>query len=168
MDRKMEDRARMQSSFRESRSRILDLASEVCLPLGVEVVDVEIRRGAGRWTVRLDIDRPGARGVTLDDCQAVSRALESAMEDNDPIDHSYTLEVSSPGLDRPIRTAEDVRRNTGRAVVVETLEPVDGRRRFKGTLMGLAGDELLIRDDEEREVRVPLAEVASARQDLPF
>jgi len=158
----------MASSSQEARARILALAEEVCLPQGLEIVDLVLRRGSRRWTVRLDIDRAGTRGVTLEDCRAISRGLETALEESDPIDDSYVLEVSSPGLDRPIRTADDVRRNTGRMVVVETVDPVEGRRCFTGTLLGLAGDELLIREDEETEVRVPWAGVARAHPHLPF
>ena len=91
------------------------------------------------------------------------------MDRLDLVDHAYTLEVSSPGIDRPIRTADDVRRNTGRMVDVELREPIEGRRRLRGVLLGLDGDRLRVREgEEEPEVRVPLDLVVRACQHVPF
>ena len=84
------------------------------------------------------------------------------------IDQSYVLEVSSPGVDRPIVSEDDYRRNSGRRVVVETLEPIDGRSRFRGLLLGLADGWLRLATGGEDELRIPLVQVARARQDVEF
>ncbi len=145
------------------------LAREAAAGCGVEVVEVSVARSSRRWRVRVDIDRAGRDGVTVDDCQAVSRALEAALDREDPISASYTLEVSSPGLDRPIVTPEDYRRNTGRKVRIETVEDLDGRRSFVGTLEGLDGDAVrLLEDDARGERLIPLAGVSRTRQYVPF
>jgi ribosome maturation factor RimP len=144
------------------------LAAEVAAEAGVEVVDLELKRAPKRWCLRLDIDRAGPRGVGLDDCQRVSRDLEAEMDRLDLMDHAYTLEVSSPGIDRPIRTADDIRRNTGRMVDLELREPLEGRRCLSGLLLGLEGGRMRVREGDESEVLVPLELVLRACQHVPF
>ena len=105
--------------------------------------------------------------MRLEDCERVSGALEAALDESGVVDDAYVLEVSSPGLDRPIRTDDDIRRNTGRAVVVETREPVDGRRSFRGVLLGADGDALRLRE-EEGETLLPRALIVKAHQEIGF
>jgi len=145
------------------------LASDVASSACVEVVDLVVRRSGRRWLVRIDIDRAGTHGVDIDDCKRFSRAVEALMDENEIIPTSYTLEVSSPGIDRPICTPDDVRRNTGRRVTVESENESDGRRMHDGVLIGMDGDALVVRpEDGEDDVRVPLAEIILARQHVPF
>lgn len=145
------------------------LASAAAESCGVEVVEVALRRAARRTHIRLDIDRAGPRGVDVDDCQRVSRAFEAAMEDRDPIPGSYVVEVSSPGIDRPIRSADDVRRNTGREIDVETSVPFQGLHKFRGILIGTEGSSLLLQPmDGGAPVQIPWDSVALAKQALPF
>jgi ribosome maturation factor RimP len=147
------------------RSEARRLAEAVASSLGVEVVDVAFHR-AGRFTrLRVDLDRPGTPGVTLEDCERMTSALGTELDASGMFEFSYTLEVSSPGIDRPIRTDDDVRRNAGRRVVVETTEPVDGTRHFVGTLLGLEDGALRLGLPGGDEVQVPRERVASARQD---
>ncbi len=87
------------------------LAAAVASRRGLEVVEVRYHRRAGRGTLRVDVDRPGTPGVGLDDCEAVSRELEVLLDEGGMIEEPYDLQVSSPGLDRPIRTDDDIRRN---------------------------------------------------------
>jgi ribosome maturation factor RimP len=143
------------------------LARPVVADLGLEIVDTAFRRRGSRWHLRIDIDRAGARGVGLEDCERVSGALGVALEDSGVLEDAYVLEVSSPGLDRPIRTDDDIRRNTGRAVVVETREPVEGRRSFRGVLLGADRDALRLRE-AEGETRVPRSLVVKAHQEIGF
>lgn len=150
------------------QARLREVASRVALDYGVELVDLVFRYGAGRTLVRLDIDRPGPQGATLEDCQRVSHAVGVAFEAEDVILASYVLEVSSPGLDRPIKTADDIRRNTGRRIVVETSEPIAGSRSFRGVLLGSEGGSLKLLADGEQEIRIPLAGVVRARQEVKF
>src|SRR5262245_6074444 len=101
---------------------IRGLAAEAAGALGLEVVEATFHRSPGGGTLRVTIDRPGPSGVGIDDCQRFSGALERLLDERDPIEASYVLEVSSPGLDRPIQTDDDVRRNTGRRLEVEVRE----------------------------------------------
>ena len=145
------------------------LATRLAAAEGLEVVEMRLRRAGRRWTVRLDIDRPGVPGVNIDDCQRVSRAIDAVLEERDSIPGSYTLEVSSPGIDRPIRTADDIRRNTGRKIVVETIDPEGARREFAGTLLGHEDGSLRLEEDTTgEEVRVAVETVTRAHQQLPF
>lgn len=145
------------------------LAAGVAPDIGVEVVDLVLRRAGRRWLLRIDIDRPGPEGVGIEQCQRFSRALEALLDEQETIPASYTLEVSSPGIDRPIETPDDVRRNTGRHVTVEAENEADGRRAYDGVLVGMDGDALVVRPgDGGEDVRVPLAEIILARQHVPF
>jgi len=147
---------------------IRGLAVRVTSETGVELVDVALRGSSANRALRVDIDRAGPTGVGLDDCQRVSAALGEALEDSELIESRYVLEVSSPGLDRPIRSEADFRRNTGRRVEVVTRGPWLGRTRFAGVLLGRTDDAIRIVDDELGEVRVPLEDVASARPEVGF
>lgn len=144
------------------------LASGLAARWGLELVDLKLRRAGGRSLLRVDLDRAGPQGVTIEECQQVSHALGAALEHNDLLSENYVLEVSSPGLDRPIRTPEDVRRNTGRRVVVRTSEPIDGETSFCGVLLGLDEDVLRLRTGDEHEVRIPFSMVTHARQEVEF
>jgi ribosome maturation factor RimP len=118
--------------------------------------------------VRLDVDRPGPEGVGLEDCKRISEQVGRALEEEDLIPGSYVLEISSPGVDRPIVSDDDIRRNTGRRVRVTTTDPVDGRRRFAGVLVG--GDEgsLEVRTEGDEVVRIPRDHIEKACQDITF
>jgi len=143
------------------------LAGPIVARLGLEIVDAALGRRGQRVHIRLDIDRPGPDGVRIEDCVEVSRALEAALDGADLVGTGYVLEVSSPGIDRPIRTDDDVRRNTGRAVTVETCEPVGGRRSFHGILVGGSPEALRVRQEDE-EIRIPRALIVGARQEIDF
>lgn len=157
-------------SNREDRGTEVDrLAREAAGPLGLEIVEIVVRRQGRHSLVRVDIDRPGVPGVGIDDCERMSRALEARLDETAIMGESpYDLQVSSPGLDRPIRSGDDVRRNLGRRVVVETREPIAGRRGFVGTLAG--GDErsLVVRTDDGLDVEIPAASIEKAHQEIDF
>jgi len=146
---------------------IRELALPVVTDLGLEIVDSVFRCRGQRWHLRIDIDRPGADGVRLEDCARVSGALKTALEESGVVDDDYDLEISSPGLGRPIRTDDDIRRNTGRAVVIETREPIDGRRSFQGVLLGVDRDSLRLRETEG-ETLVPREWIVTAHQEIGF
>jgi ribosome maturation factor RimP len=141
---------------------IRPIVEAVASELGIEVVDVVVRRARSHYLVRIDVDRAGPAGVTLDDCQQLSRLLDPRIED-DLIPGSYVLEVSSPGIDRPITSPDDIRRNTGRRVTVVTREPTGSERSIDGVLVGSANGRLRIATDGG-EVEVPLDRVLRARQ----
>src|SRR5688572_9166688 len=156
----------MGASDERIRSEVLRLAAELATGLGLEVVEVAFHR-AGRFTqLRVDIDRPDTPGVTLEDCRRMTEALGPALDESDLLESHYNLEVSSPGIDRPIRTDDDVRRNRGRRIAVDTRTPVAGSKHLTGELLGLADDALRLRLDGGEEVLLPRENVVSARQEV--
>ena len=113
-----------------------------------ELVDVEYVKEAGEWYLRAYIDKPG--GVTVDDCEKVSRAFEARLDEADLIADAYILEVSSPGLDRPLKKEKDYRRAMGKEIELHTYKPVDGEKQFFGTLQEFDADSVTIRTEEEQ------------------
>jgi len=142
------------------------VAERITATLGLEVVDVVFRRQGKHSLLRIDIDREGARGVSLQDCERASREIEREIDAASLIEDSYDLQVSSPGIDRPIVTDDDVRRNTGRPVRVDTTEPIRGTTSLRGVLRGRSQDGLRIEIAPGDEVAVPRTCVAAARQDI--
>jgi ribosome maturation factor RimP len=116
--------------------------------LGYELWELEYSPGRGNGCLRLYIDAPA--GITLDDCERVSRAVSEVLDAEDPIPGQYTLEVSSPGLERPLRTAQHFARFVGEAVSVETVQAIEGRRRFKGALTAAGADTVEVEVDGKR------------------
>jgi len=122
----------------EIAARFRTLAEPILSDLGLELVDAEFRRETHGWVLRLYMDRAG--GVTLDDCQRVSEQVGALLDVEDPLPGAYVLEVSSPGLDRPLRKAADFARFAGQKVDVRMrLADANGRRRYIGRLMGIEG-----------------------------
>lgn len=141
-------------------ARVAEMALPLTEELNLELVDVEYTKEAGRYYLRVFIDKPG--GVTLDDCQALSEKLDVLLDVADPIPNSYFLEVSSPGIERPLKKAGDFVRFAGREARVKTFAPVEGRRQFKGRILGAAGEEVQL-EVEGRTVALRLDNISSAR-----
>ena len=154
------------ASRQRLEAELTRLAVSTLAKAGLELVELAIKGSGSRQVVRLSIDRAGSRGVGLEDCQRISRELSSALDEAEPIKTSYLLEVSSPGIDRPIRTADDIRRNTGRRVVVTAKDTTGQERCYRGTLLGLQTEQLRLGGEAEEEIRIPLEAVVSARQDV--
>lgn len=127
--------------------------------------------------LRVVLDRPwrgpdpepdtGA-GVTLDDCERVSQEIGTVLDVEDVLPDSYTLEVSSPGLDRPLRHADDYRRFAGRLAKIVLAEPVERQTAFAGRLRGLDGEDVLFESEGGKHVRLPLKLISRARLDVEF
>ena len=132
--------------------------------MAMELVEIQYRREGYGCVLRFFIDKEG--GVTIDDCAMVSREISAYLEVEDLLDHAYTLEVSSPGLERPLKKREDYTRFTGRLARIKLLEPMDdGQRLLIGTLLGLEGDVVTLVVDG-REVVVDMKNIARARLTL--
>jgi ribosome maturation factor RimP len=128
--------------------------------MGIELVDIEFRREGHGWVLRLYIDRQD--GVTLDDCATVSREVSRYLEVEDPIEQAYHLEVSSPGLERPLKKEKDFARFSGRRARIKLLEKRDGQRIFTGTLAGMEDGVVLLKTETGVERFMPM-EIARAR-----
>jgi len=136
--------------------------------VGLELVELSLRGSSKKRVLRLDIDRVGPAGIGLEDCRLASRHIGAALEETGLIQNSYVLEVSSPGIDRPIRTDDDIRRNAGRRIQIETVEPIEGRKRFTGVLVGGEADWLELRIDNEEVLKIPRDRIQVARQEVSF
>jgi len=144
--------------------RVREMARGILEFEGMEYVHLEMKQMGGGAVLRLFIDREG--GVTLEDCTLISRRLSAQLDVDDPINHGYTLEVSSPGLDRPLFSDRDYQRFSGQVVRVRTAAPHQGRRQFVGRLVGLAdGVVRIVTDaqDGDEEIALPRDQIAEAR-----
>jgi ribosome maturation factor RimP len=142
------------------RERLLELIEPLVGRLGYELVDLEYGAGHARGTLRVFID--AAAGVGLEDCERVSREISALLDVEDPITSAYTLEVSSPGFDRVLRTPAHFGRFVGARVFVELKEPRAGRRRYTGELLAVDEGGIALAVDQER-VAVAFAEIGKAR-----
>ncbi|HOQ88714.1 MAG TPA: ribosome maturation factor RimP [Candidatus Hydrogenedentes bacterium] len=129
--------------------------------IGYELIEIELAGGGSRSVLRVFIDKPG--GITLDDCVAASRQAELALDASDLMTAAYTLEMSSPGADRPLRKPEHFERYTGRSVRIHTHAPVFGRQRFTGVLAGVAEGMVLVQGDAEEPFRIHFENIRKAR-----
>jgi ribosome maturation factor RimP len=154
--------------------RVQNLVKPVLDELSMELVDLEFKREGRDWFLRLFIDKEG--GVTLDDCAGVSREVSSILEVEDPVSAAYHLEVSSPGLDRPLKTAADYELFVGRLIKLKTYEKLDPdgrgheRKTFVGILRGFQ-DEIVSLEQNDKKggvVSFPLAAIAKANLELEF
>ena len=149
------------------------MAARVAGSYGLDIFDVQFRREASGMVLRVQIDRPGPASsaedsVSVEDCAHVSRDLSALLDVDDVIPAAYTLEVSSPGLDRPLRSAEDYRRFTGRRAKVVMREPVDRQSFFKGRIGGVDGSDVTIETDDGKQHRVPMAIITRANLEIEF
>ena len=146
--------------MRDALMRLLEPPIEA---LKFDVVDIEFARAERGGVLRIFIDRPaGDPGVTVDDCARVSQAVSELLETDDPIKGHYTLEVSSPGFDRILRTRAHFERFVGERVLAELKLPLEGRRRFIGVLKAVADDAILMEVDG-KAYSLPLERILKAR-----
>lgn len=124
---------------------VTELAAPIVEGLNYELVDVEFIKEGANWYLRVYIDKPG--GISIDDCQAVSEKLSDVLDEEDPIEQFYYLEVSSPGLERPLKTEKDFIKYKGELVEVKVYQPIDGKKIFEGELIGLIDGFIEINQD---------------------
>ena len=156
--------------------QVRTIASRVAGGYGLEIFDVQFRRESGGMVLRIQIDRPGSaataeESVSVQDCANVSRDLSAVLDVEDVVPSAYILEVSSPGLDRPLRGAADYRRFAGRRAKLVMRERVDGQAFFKGALAGVEEGPppaVLIDGDDGRRHRVPIDVITRANLEVEF
>jgi ribosome maturation factor RimP len=152
-----------QARVTELLRRIEDIVAPTIVGMGYELVRVAMSKGG---TLQIMIEPADGRAMDVEACAALSRALSAVLDVEDPMPGSYTLEVSSPGIDRPLTRPKDFARWAGHIARLETAEPVEGRRRFKGTLLGLEGDLVKLRLEDGKEAEVPLSAVSRAKLEM--
>jgi ribosome maturation factor RimP len=153
--------------------KVRAIAERVAGGYGLEIFDVQFRREAPGMVLRVRLDRPGPalkeeECVSVADCANVSRDLSAIFDVEEIVPTAYTLEVSSPGLDRPLRGIDDYRRFTGRLAKVVMREKVDGQGFFRGRLSGVDGQDVLIDGEDGRSHRVPHAVITRANLEVEF
>jgi ribosome maturation factor RimP len=151
---------------KESLSKVRDLLYPIMEQYGFELVDVEYVKERRDTFLRVFIDKEG--GVLIDDCQRVSEALSERLDEEDFIQEQYFLEVSSPGLDRPLKTPRDFQKNQGKEVEVKLYEPLHNSKLYIGVLQGLQDETLLLTDTEGNDYAFPMKSVAVVKRVVKF
>lgn len=144
---------------------VYQLAQPVAEEMNLELVDVEFVKEGAHWYLRVFLDKPG--GLEIDDCQAMSHRLSDILDEKDPITQAYFLEISSPGLERPLKRDEDFEKFAGELANVTTFAPFEGQKSFTGHLVGLR-DNSIVLNIKDKEVAIPRDKVAAARLAVEF
>ena len=153
--------------------RIREIAARVAGTYGLLIDGVTMRREGGNDVLRIVLDRPGPaatpeESVSIEDCERVSQEISTILDVEDLLPEHYTLEVSSPGLDRPLRDAHDFVRFSGRLAKIVTREPVNRQTAFAGRLRGVQGDDVLFENEGGKLIRLPLSAISRARLEVEF
>lgn len=144
--------------------RVKKIAAQAAAENDLELVHTQIVGASKNLTVRIFIDKAG--GVTHDDCSTVSRHLDRILDQEDFIPGNYTLEVSSPGLERELYSLEDFEKFTGNLAKVKTNQPIDGQRNFRGRIGSVAGEEIIFEDKTRGTVRFSFSQIAKANLEI--
>ena len=158
-------------SLTEKRRQIFAIAERVASGHGVEVFDVQLRRESIGWVLRVVLDRQGSGvdddSISVDDCQKVSQDLNAVLDVEDALDHAYTLEVSSPGLDRPLRPPGEYQRFVGRLAQIVVSEAINGQTFLKGRIQEVTDGTVLL-ESNSRLHRVPFEIISRAKLEVEF
>lgn len=147
------------------KEKVAEVATEICQDLGYELVDVEFKKGAKHNLISIFIYKED--GIGLDDCESVSRKIDEILDKDEDLTDPYYLEVSSPGLDRPIKTKDDYRRNLGKEVEVKLYAPIDGKKQFEGFLTSYDDENVLIKM-EDGDMNFKQKDISMMRQVIKF
>ena len=150
---------------KELRKEIYPLAEEVAEELGYEIVDIEFQNGSKHDLLSIFIYKK--EGIDLDDCTEMSRSLEKKLDNLEALKNPYYLEISSPGLDRPLKTKDDYRRNVGNEVDVKLYAPIDGQKEFSFVLDKYDDENIYFMKDE-KELAIPIKSISSMKQTIKF
>ena len=150
---------------KDLKKEIYPLAEEVAEELGYEIVDIEFQNGSKHDLLSIFIYKK--EGIDLDDCTEMSRNLEKKLDDLDILKNPYYLEISSPGLDRPLKTKDDYRRNVGKEVDLKLYAPIDGKKEFSFVL-DKYDDEFVYCNIDGEELKIPIKSISSMKQTIKF
>ena len=146
----------------QRQNPVYDLVAPIIESMGFDVVRVMLM-GGQRQTLQIMIERKDGNNLVVDDCAAVSRAISDILDEKDPIDGEYSLEVSSPGIDRPLTKPDHFARFVGYETKIETDESVEGRKRFKGRILALDEGNVIRFDMDGKEYHIPFDAIAKAK-----
>lgn len=149
----------------EPIERVKELIATYLVEHDIELVEIGYKRVQGEMTLRLLVDTPG--GIRMDECEALNNYLSDVLDRENIIEEHYVIEVSSPGLDRPMKTDRDFERNVSKAIEVTTYEPIDGRKAHEGLLIGMDKEKIVVEKDGISTV-IPRSKIAVARQKIDF
>ena len=146
--------------MRRDQTHLWELFEPVVKGMGFDLIEIEHFPNPKHGVLRLYIDKEG--GVNVDDCSTVSRQISALIDVEDPVSGQYNLEISSPGVDRPLRRLVDFQQFTGSLVKLKTVMPLEGQRNFKGRLLEASEETLVIETDDE-EISLPMSTIDKAR-----
>ena len=149
-----------------TEAKVLPLLEPIVEANSLELVDLEFVKEGVNWYLRVYIDKDG--GVNIDDCELVSRALEAKLDEKDPIEQAYILEVSSPGIDRPLKKEADFVKYQGEIIDVKLYKAVNGSKQYQGKLLGLENGVLSIEEENGNVVTFEHKDTASVRLAVIF
>lgn len=153
-----------------NKKNIVSQVEDITLPIiskyAFELVDIEYIKEGSQWYLRVYIDND--KGITIDDCSNVSLELAKKLDEIDPITEAYILEVSSPGLDRPLKTTRDFHKYKGEIVEISLYKAIDGIKHFEGELVGLIDENIFIRNNKNKEISFEKKDVACIKRKIIF
>jgi ribosome maturation factor RimP len=151
----------------DAMEQVRQLLDPILESMGLSLWDLEFHKQGPRWLLRIFIDRESG-DVTLGDCETVSRDLSAALDVEDIISHAYTLEVSSPGLDRTLSKPAHFVRFTGSTIRIKTYRPIDGQKVFRGKLLGLVDDTVKVELETGKVIEIPMTGITRASLEVEF
>lgn len=153
-----------------AKRKVEDIVYEIAKPItdrfNFEIVEVEYKKEGADWYLRLYIDKEG--GITINDCQTVSEELSDLLDEADPIEQSYIFEVSSPGVERPIKTDRDFEKNNGKLVEVRLFTPLNGKKVYEGILKGHTAEAVDIETEDSKPVQLEKSAIALIKPVIKF
>jgi ribosome maturation factor RimP len=144
-------------------NRVEALMTPLLAPANIELVDLTYQKGPAGWTLSVYLDKPG--GITLDDCSEWSRRIGEILDQSEAITHAYALEVSSPGLDRPLKKLADFKKYQGERVSVKLFAPLNGQKNFHGLLQDANEETVALEVEGHQSVSLPMKQIARAKLD---
>jgi len=152
----------------EEKNKIKNMARDLVLPIlqrvNFDLVDIEYLREGNNWYLRVYIDKPG--GITIDDCQLVSEELSNKLDIADPIKHKYILEVSSPGIERPLKSERDFERYKGEIIRIKLFHAMNDKKNYEGELLGVMDGDVALRLENGAIISFEINEIALAKRTI--
>ncbi len=149
-----------------TEKKVLEIVEPIVKEKELELADLEFVKEGPNWYLRVYIDKDG--GVTIEDCESVSRVLEKKLDEKDPIEQAYILEVSSPGIDRPLKRPEHFQKYIGEIIDIKLYKPLDGKKEYQGELKQFDNGIITIADEHGQEIQFAQKETASVRLAVIF